>query len=280
MVGHVEWIEFVRVERVPLPGEIVHATETWAEPAGGGAVAAVQLAKLADEVILFTAFGDDEVGHRARRELEALGVRVEATFRPTPQRRGFAFVDAAGERTITVFGDRLGPNGEDPLAWGELDGTDAVYATAGDSAALRAGRRAGVLVGTSRILDALGRAGVEVDGVVGSGRDPRERFLPGVLDRPPGVVVETTGPTGGRFHTADGRDGTFPPAPLPGPVSDAYGAGDSFAAGFTYGLGAGLSLERSLEVASLCGAWCLTGRGPYGGQLTRADLPKELRVRA
>ena len=32
VVGHVEWVEFIRVERVPKPGEIVHALET--VPAG------------------------------------------------------------------------------------------------------------------------------------------------------------------------------------------------------------------------------------------------------
>ncbi len=66
VVGHVEWIEFARVERVPRPGEIVHASATWEEPGGGGAVAAVQLAKLAGEATFFTALGDDELvlGHR------------------------------------------------------------------------------------------------------------------------------------------------------------------------------------------------------------------------
>ena len=39
VVGHVEWIEFVRVEAVPKPGEIVGSSEVWAEPAGGGGVA-------------------------------------------------------------------------------------------------------------------------------------------------------------------------------------------------------------------------------------------------
>ena len=47
VVGHVEWIEFARVPEVPGPGAIVHASEVWEEPGGGGAVAAVQLAKLA-----------------------------------------------------------------------------------------------------------------------------------------------------------------------------------------------------------------------------------------
>jgi len=29
VVGHVEWVEFIRVEEVPRPGEIVHALERW-----------------------------------------------------------------------------------------------------------------------------------------------------------------------------------------------------------------------------------------------------------
>ena len=64
VVGHVEWVEFLRVEAVPRPGEIVHALERWEEPAGGGAVAAVQLANLNGSVHLFTALGEDELGLR------------------------------------------------------------------------------------------------------------------------------------------------------------------------------------------------------------------------
>ena len=67
VVGHVEWVEFLRVPHVPAAGDIVHATDAWAEPAGGGAVAAVQLAKLAGGATFFTALGDDELGHRAVR---------------------------------------------------------------------------------------------------------------------------------------------------------------------------------------------------------------------
>ena len=75
VVGHVEWIEFARVERVPAAGRDRARQEAWEEPGGGGAVAAVQLAKLAGGATLFTALGDDELGHRAKRELEALGLR-------------------------------------------------------------------------------------------------------------------------------------------------------------------------------------------------------------
>src|SRR6266498_2872769 len=137
VVGHVEWVEFARVERLPAPGEIVHALESWEEPAGGGAVAAVQLARLAGECLFITALGDDDLGHRAKRELESLGVRVEAAWREEPQRRAFVHVDSAAERTITVIGERVGPRADDALPWGELEGADAVYFTAGDAAAVR-----------------------------------------------------------------------------------------------------------------------------------------------
>jgi ribokinase len=270
VVGHVEWIEFVVVERVPPPGEIIHALDAWEEPGGGGAVAAVQLRKLAGEAVFFTALGDDDRGHRALDDLRQMGLQVEATFRPTPQRRAVTFTDAAGERTITVIGDRLGPNGEDPLPWPLLDDADAVYFTAGDDDALRRARRARTLVATPRILPQLARAGVPLDALVGSGRDADERYRPGDLAPAPGVAVWTEGKAGGRYLTADGRAGRYEAAPVPGPVVDAYGCGDSFAAGLTFALGEGRSLDDALAFAARCGAACLTGRGPYEGQLVLA----------
>jgi ribokinase len=47
-------------------------------------------------------------------------------------------------------------------------------------------------------------------------------------------------------------------------VADAYGCGDSFAAGLTYGLGAGDDIDAALALAARNGAACLTARGPYG----------------
>jgi ribokinase len=271
VVGHVEWIEFGRVDHMPAPGEIVHVSDSWQEPGGGGAVAAVQLAKLAGDATLYVALGDDEIGHRAKRELEALGVRVEAVFRPEPQRRAFVHVDAAGERTITVIGDRLGPRAEDPLPWGELAETDALYFTAGDAGAARAARAARTLVASARGLETLAVAGVELDALLASGKDPGERYAPGDLEPPPRLVVRTAGAGGGEYETNEGERGRWGATPLPGPVSDLYGCGDSFAAGVTYGLGAGMPIGEALELGARCGAACATGRGPYAGQLRSAS---------
>jgi ribokinase len=267
VVGHVEWCEFAVVPHVPRPGHIVHSTETFEEPAGGGAVAAVQLRKLAGEATLFTAFGDDETGHRSEAELREHGVHVEGHFHPDPQRHAFVHLDSDGERTITVLGPRLGPSGAQDLPWDLLDETDAVYVTAGDLEAVRQARRARVLVATPRGLDTLAEAHVELDALVSSGRDPGERYSPGDLDPEPKVIVRTLGATGGEWETASGERGTWGPAELPGPVRDAYGCGDSFAAGLTYGLGAGWELPKAVELAARCGAACLTGRGPYEVQL-------------
>jgi ribokinase len=270
VVGHVEWIEFGRVDHVPAPGEIVHVSDSWQEPGGGGAVAAVQLVKLAGNATLYTALGDDEIGHRAKRELEALGLRVEAVFRPEVQRRGFVHVDAAGERTITVIGDRLGPRAEDPLPWGELADTDAVYFTAGDAGAARAARAAHTLVASARGIETLAEARVELDALLASGKDPGERYTPGDLEPPPRLVVRTAGASGGEYEARDGEHGRWGATPLPGPVSDLYGCGDSFAAGVTHGLGAGMPIDQALELGARCGAACATGRGPYAGQLRSA----------
>ena len=269
VVGHIEWVEFARVEHVPEPGDIVHALETWEEPAGGGAVAAVQLANLNGSVQLFTALGNDELGRLARKELTERGVVVHATTAREGQRRAFTYVDGDGERTITVLGRKLVPSGDDAsLPWEELARCDAVFFVSGDVAALRAARRAKLLVATSRELATLSRAGEEIDVLVGSGEDAGERFDPGELDPAPRIAVTTSGPLGGWVRPG----GPFRAVPPPGPIEDAYGCGDCFAAGLTYALAAGRTLEDALLLAARCGAAVLTGRGAYAGQLTAAAL--------
>jgi ribokinase len=264
VVGHVEWVRFAAVDRVPEPGAIIHAESSWLEPAGGGAVAAVQLLKLAGEVDFFVAVGNDELGHLAREELERLGLRVHSATRAAPQRQAFTFVDGEGERTITLIGDKLHPLGSDPLPWGELAGIDAVYFSAGDPEALRAARRARVLVATARELPTLVEAGVQLDALVQSATDPGEAYQAGQIEPEPALVVSTRGREGGSF-VAGRRSGTYVAAELPGPLADAYGAGDSFAAGLAFALARGDEAEAALAFAARCGAAAMTVRGAYGG---------------
>jgi ribokinase len=258
VVGHVEWIRFARVEHVPAAGEIAHSFDAWEQAGGGGGVAAVQLALLADEAHLFTTLGNDELGRRAHAELESRGVVVHSAPDERPQRWAFTQIDDAGERTITTVGAKLRPRGhDDRLPWHELASMDAVFFIAGDVDALVHARRARVLTATSRELDVLRKGGVQLDALIGSGEDEAERFRSGDLEPPPRLVVTTSGALGGWARPG----GPFTAAEPPGEVVDAYGAGDSFAAGLTYALGSGLNGTDALGFAARCGAGALTGRG-------------------
>ena len=179
------------------------------------------------------------LGHRAKRELEALGVRVEAAWRGEPQRRAFVYLDADAERTITVMGERLGPRANDPLPWAELQRRRRRLLHGGRPRRRAGGASSRTLVATVRALDALADAHVQLDALVSSADDEGERYTPGDIDPPPLLVVRTAGAGGGSFVAADGRTASGRPHPCPAPRSTRYGAGDSFAGGLTYGLAEG-----------------------------------------
>jgi ribokinase len=269
VVGHVEWVTFLRVPSLPRPGEILRASDLLEQAAGGGAVVAAQMARLAGGAEFFTALGRDRLGERCAHELESRGLRLHIAWRDAPTRRAITFIDGTGERTITVFGERLSPCASDDLPWGRLADCDGVFVTAADRDALRLARSARVLAATPRVgLPVLRSAGVPLDALVGSASDPGEVYAPGDLDPCPGVYVGTEGARGGftwpggRFAAPQLRTG----APAQGD-GDTYGAGDSFAAGLTTALAAGWDLKRALDLGGRCGAACVGGRGAYAGQL-------------
>jgi ribokinase len=123
------------------------------------------------------------------------------------------------------------------------------------------------LVSTARTIPPLAESGVQIDMLVSSSRDAGERYTSGGIEPPPHLVARTAGAGGGWVEAPDGTRTEWTAAPLPGPPVDAYGAGDSFAAGLTYGLTAGHSPEEALAIGARCGAACVTGRGLYAGQL-------------
>lgn len=276
VVGHVEWVEFLRVDHIPAGGQIAHASDPFDEPAGGGGVAAVQLSRLADGSELFTALGEDEHAALTQERLRGLGVSVHAAVRDAPTRRAITLVDAAGERTITTVGDRLAAAAGDPLPWESLSSADGVYFSAGDAGALSAARNSRVLVATPRAGDVLWRGEVRIDVLVYSDNDELEREAAGKVDPVPDLVVATRGAEGGSYRGADGSAGSWDAAPLPGPAVDSYGAGDSFAAALCWALAEGAEREGAIRVAARAGAAAITGRGPFGRQITRDEAVAEL----
>ena len=265
VVGHVEWVSFVGVDHLPVAGEIQRASYSQDLAGGGGAVIAVQLAKLTGQRIpFFTALGRDRLGELAAEQLEALGLDLQVAWREGASRRAVTFIDPSAERTITVIGERLSPTAADPLAWGTLAACDGVFATACDGAALALARRARLLAATPRLgLELIQQAAVPIDALIGSAADPGERYRQGDLDPAPQLYVGTEAERGG-FSWPGGR---FSALELASPLVDCYGAGDSFAAGVTAGLAAGWNREQALSLGCHCGAACIGGRGPYDSQL-------------
>ena len=261
VVGHIEWVEFLAVDRWPQPGLIIHAQQRLEEPAGAGAVIAVQLAQLLGRPVhFFTALGRDSVGEACVQRLKERGIEVHVAWRDGPTRRGISLVDGGGDRGITVIGDRLTPVLSDPLPWDVLQQCDGAFITAADAALVQAARSVPVLAATPRVgLAVLESAGVQIDALIGSGLDPAELVAPGDLAPPPRVQISTEGAAGGLISTGD----RYSASALPGPFVETYGCGDSFAAGVFAGLAAQWPLKTAVQLGCQLGAACATRFGPY-----------------
>jgi len=224
-----------------------------------------------NDALFFTAIGTGDAGRAVRAAFEERAHTLFAAARAEPHPRVFTLLDdAEGERTITVLAPPLFSRGADTLAWSELDDVDAVYFCKGDRDAVHHARRARVLVATARALSVLREARVQVDVLVRSARDTGEAYSPGDLDPAPLAVVETEGADGGSYVTATGERGRFAAMPLTRPLADTYGAGDSFAAALTWGLGEGRSLGEALRFAAERGALAL---GRHGADRGRSIAP-------
>lgn len=262
VVGHIEWGRFVRVDTVPSQGEIIHTNDSWEEVAGGGSVAAMQIAQLASSCMFFTAVGDDEVGRRSIEQLKSRGVEVYAsTHGQTSTKDAFVYIDDENERTITVTGD-LKPDGNDTsLPWERLAEADVVYFVSGNQAALLSARKAKTLVSTARILPLLQELDIQLDALVCSIKDTGEQYHDGQLSPKPTFVVTTAGIKGGGV---DNGEKYVAEVLSESELVDTYGCGDSFAAGLAFSLGQGDSLGKALELAAHCGAEAAKRRGSFG----------------
>jgi ribokinase len=259
VVGHVEWVDFLRVDHLPVSGDLL-AGEREAVHAGGGAVvAAAVLAEFGAEVDFFCAVGSDGNGDAAVAELTERGITVRAARRPGPTRQVITMLDHDGERTIVTVGERMQPQGSDDLDWARLRQAEGVYLTAGDADAVRRARDAGVLVSTPRISERLERPGVRIDALVFSSSDPDEVRWAELIDPPPRLMVATEGDRGGRWWGES--EGRWPSVAPDGPVRDSYGCGDAFAAGFMLGLAQGRSPLQAAEIGARYGAAMLTRVG-------------------
>ena len=261
VVGHVEWMTFLKVDKLPQAGLITHAIKHKEEPAGGGAVSAVQMTNLTKQSVhFFTALGKDSIGEKSYARLKELGLKLNVVWRDEPTRKGISFVDNKGERSITIIGKRLEPKYSDDLPWETIKDFDGVFITAADYLTIRNCRQAKKLIATPRVnLRTLDKANIQLDALIGSGIDPDEKIPLNKFRPNTKLIILTKGAEGGSYYPGRSYKGIK----LKSPVIDSYGCGDSFASGVTAGIAAGWSNEQAIELGAKCGGLCATFFGPY-----------------
>ena len=261
VIGHIEWINFLKVDLLPEPGIITHAKTSLELPAGGGALIAKTLYELSNnEIHFFTSLGKDYYGEKSFDFFKKIGINLHVAWRSEPTRKGFSLIDKKGERSITIIGKRLAPSFNDDLDWEILRDMDGIFITAGDNNLFKKAREANVLCTTPRVgIDLINQSKVILDAIIGSNLDPDESFLLSDLNEKHRYVIKTEGEKGGicipggRFNAINNNSQKI----------DSYGCGDSFAAGILYGLTESWPIEKALKLGTVLGRNCIEHFGPY-----------------
>ncbi|WP_413678258.1 PfkB family carbohydrate kinase [Prochlorococcus sp. MIT 0916] len=262
VIGHVEWVTFLKVDQLPLAGQISHATDYFEDAAGGAAVAAVQMARLINgPVDLITSLGKDNYGEKCYERLTQLGLNLKVAWRRKPTRKGISFISKDGERAITVIGERLQPIASDNLPWSDMKNYDGIFVTATDEKGLRLARKAKFLSATPRTGEqTLKISKVKINALIGSGLDPGEKINFEELQPKPDLYISTEGKSGGTIFPENIRYKSIKPNSK---EIDTYGCGDCFAGAVSTALSAKLNLEQAINIGAYCGAECSTHFGPY-----------------
>jgi len=262
VIGHVEWVTFLKVDQLPLAGHISHAKDFFEEPAGGAAVAAVQMSRLTNgPVDLITSLGKDSFGEKCYERLTELGLNLKVAWREKPTRKGISLISKDGERAITVIGDRLQPIASDNLPWNEMKNYDGIFITATDKEGIRLAREAKFLSATPRTGEkTLKNSKVKINALIGSALDPGEEINHDELIPKPDIYIATKGKSGGTIFPYNQSYKSITPSSK---EIDTYGCGDCFAGGVTTALSANLNLNQAIKIGAYCGAECSTHYGPY-----------------
>ncbi len=262
VIGHVEWVTFLKVDQLPLAGEISHAKDSFEEAAGGAAVAAIQMARLINgPVDLITSLGKDNYGEKCYERLTKLGLNLKVAWREKPTRKAISLISKDGERAITVIGERLQPIASDNLCWRDMKNYDGIFVTATDKEGITFAREAKFLSATPRIgTNILKMSKVKLNALIGSGLDPGEKINFEELIPRPDIYIATKGKSGGSIYPENHKYKSIKPSSK---EIDTYGCGDCFAGAVTTALSAKLNLEQAIKIGAYCGAECSTHYGPY-----------------
>ncbi len=289
VVGSVNVDFFVKVTRLPSPGETVLGGEHWRAQGGKGANQAVAARRVGADVALVGAIGSDDLGSSALAALnsEAIDTRWLKTIEGHTTGVALIMVDAAGENLIAVASGanaRLDPvDVEDAIdalrpsvVLANLEVPDASVIAAARSAA-RAGATFVLNPAPYRPLSAelLSLVGVltpnehEAAGLLGRDGGPWDDLYELLSERGSKQLVVTLGDRGALMLSAHG--GTRLPA-QPVRAIDTTGAGDAFNGVLAASLAEGMGTEESVRQAVAAGTLATLQRGARAGMPTRSEL--------
>ena len=262
VIGHIEWVTFLKVDQLPIAGQISHAKDCFEEAAGGAAVAAIQMARLINEPVdLITSLGEDTYGEKCYERLTKLGLNLKVAWRKKPTRKGISLISKDGERAITVIGERLQPIASDDLPWNDMKNYDGIFITATDKEGIRLARKARFIAATPRTgKTILKDSKVKINALIGSGLDLDEKINFEEFSPKPDLYIATEGETGGTIYPKKYKYESVKPSSK---AIDSYGCGDCFAGAVTTALSAKLNLDQAIKMGAYCGAECSTHFGPY-----------------
>ncbi len=270
----------VGLEALPGPGEERFAGDLLRSP-GGGAITAIGATRLGLTTAVAAPLGTDLPGQFVREALEREQV---ATGPPRDIRTPTTVVmPVAGERAMVTVdpgarASRRDVEALEPRAVAAslelLDTAPAgvrLYVTCGDDDARAFAKRVPAEIAGASALFVNGREACVLTGTA----DPQEAAQE--LARLVGTVIVTLGPRGA-LAVVDGRSLTVP-AEETGPVVDATGAGDLFAAAYVWTDLMGADPEACLRWANLYAALSLGTPTGAGGAADRDRLAEEGRRR-
>ena len=282
-------------DRLPAPGQTVHAPRYALGLGGKGANQAAAVARLGEAAELVGRVGNDPFGVMARAALARLGVGTGGLRTDPAHPTGLALigVEASGENAIIVAG---GANAA--LDASDVERAGAVLDRARvlllqlevpAAASLLAARRARAAGGRVVLDPAPAPPGGLPDALwaavdVVTPNETEAEILTGLRPRTPeegheaagrllargaACAVVTLGARGVVFRTGD--ESGFVPA-FPVAAVDTGAAGDCFNAGLAVALARGEAVAAAVRFAAACGALATTRAGAAEAAPTRAEV--------
>jgi ribokinase len=286
VVGSVNVDLIVQVPRLPSRGETVIGGRFREAPGGKGANAAAVAARLGVATSFVGLVGRDDLGTRARDDLERVGVDV-AHLGESDASTGVAaiLVDEGGQNVIAVAS---GANAdvapahvltafdsmvaEHSVVLANLEIPDGAVA----AAAARASQRRWPLVLNPAPARSLSREVIAACDVIVA-NEAEAAALDGVdalLANGAGAVVVTRGAQGADLHRLEDPIHHQPPFPVD--VVDTTGAGDAFCAALAVALAEGRDLDDAVRWGAAAGALACRDVGARTALPTRAEVEQLL----